>query len=72
MALIEGVARVSRAAGRIFLSGERRLPACWPRQPAAAPLFKFVEQRKTTVSGKLPETAGWQPALPRNPRRSRW
>src|SRR5207244_12607427 len=28
------------------------------------PRVTFLGQRKTTVSGKLPETAGWQPAPP--------
>ena len=46
--------RISRAAN----SGERRLPACGVRQPAERTSVRRVR-------GKLPRTAGWQPALPR-------
>jgi hypothetical protein len=37
------------------ISGERRLPACWYRQPCRNELKDFA--------GKLPATTGWQPVL---------
>ena len=44
--------------------GERRLLACSFRQLAEKHLVRPV-RRKILVAGKLPATAGWQPALPR-------
>jgi hypothetical protein len=55
-----------------LVAGERRLPACSFRQPAenilrdtrrnlAASATKPCRPR---ASGKLPDAAGWQPALP--------
>jgi len=51
-------------------SGERRLPACSSRQPAANinPQTVLGRHHFPTVEdapGKLPGAAGWQPALPR-------
>src|SRR6185312_6749966 len=44
-------------------SGERRLPACESRQLAET-LGRFNIDYALDVAGKLPATAGWQPALP--------
>jgi hypothetical protein len=45
-------------------SGEHRLPACESRQLAETSL-RFSDAKTACVAGKLPATAGWQPALPR-------
>jgi hypothetical protein len=54
--------------GRIFPSGERRLAAC-PSRQLAETLARRDNAGKLraslSVAGKLPATAGWQPALPR-------
>jgi len=48
--------------------GEHRLPACCFRQ-IAEKLFELMEAKiflqRSCVVGKLPTTAGWQPALPK-------
>jgi hypothetical protein len=46
-------------------SGERRLPACKSRQLTETQCPEFITVRTPNVAGKLPATAGWQPALPR-------
>ena len=45
-------------------AGEHRLPACSSRQLAET-LFNGGSSRCENVAGKLPATAGWQPALPK-------
>ena len=52
---------------RVSVSGERRLPACRSQQPAETPaaVVDLVDTIVKTVAGKLPATAGWQPALPK-------
>jgi len=72
LALIEGVARVSRAAGRIFVSGERRRPACWPRQPTAAPSIYIFRTAKNDRFRQAAGNCRLAACAPRNPRRSRW
>ena len=54
--------------------GERRQLACWARLPAE---HMIACKHRTSLSqllkvvGKLPTTAGWQPALPRTENRIR-
>jgi cytosine deaminase len=46
------------------ISGERRLPACSVWQLAKRTLREMAHYRVEEMSGKLPDMAGWQPALP--------
>src|SRR5205823_3285953 len=59
-----GNARLERPRRGAAL-GERRLPACSFRQLAEN---ESIPPNRTlsSVAGKLPATAGWQPALPRH------
>ncbi len=47
-------------------SGEHRLPACRSRQLAETLLEIHAKSDPLLVAGRLPATAGWQPALPRS------
>ncbi len=47
-------------------SGEHRLPACRSRQLAETLLEIHARSDSLGVVGRLPATAGWQPALPRS------
>jgi len=62
--ILDAISRVESGRGT---SGERRLPACSSRQLAEMLLgrCKRIDPLMSCgVSGRLPETAGWQPALP--------
>jgi hypothetical protein len=48
-----------------FFSGEHRLIACPFRQSAEKPVVHSDLASLKNVVGKLPTTAGWQPALRR-------
>jgi hypothetical protein len=45
-------------------SGERRLPACHVRQLAGHFFNWTIRHLAKSAFGKLPNAAGWQPALP--------